>query len=114
MRTLLTPRLHGVLDYVTVAIFALAPAVLGLTGLAATMSYVLAGVHLAMTLATDFPLGIARLVPFRVHGVVEAVVTVALAAAGLLLFDGTAQGFYFVMAAIIALVWFTTDYTAAA
>jgi hypothetical protein len=113
MPKLLTPRLHGYLDYVTVAVFALAPALVGLDGWAATLSYVLAGVHLAMTLATAFPLGIARLVPFPLHGMVEAVVAVALVALGLLLFDGDARVFFVAMGLVIAAVWATTDYAAA-
>lgn len=113
MPKLLTPRTHGYLDYVTVVLFALAPAVLGLTGLAATLSYALAAIHLAMTLATAFPLGLARLVPFPLHGLVELAVAVMLAALGVFLFDGTARAFYLVMAAVIAVVWATTDYEAA-
>lgn len=111
MHTLLNARLHGVLDYVTVAVFALAPTVLGLVGLAATLSYVLAAVHLAMTLTTAFPLGVVGLVPFRLHGMVEAVVAVALVAAGLLLFEGTPRVFFLAMGLVIAAVWFATDYS---
>jgi hypothetical protein len=43
---------HGILDYLTVAIFALAPSILGLTGFAALVSYALAAIHLVMTLLT--------------------------------------------------------------
>ena len=114
MHTLLTPRIHGVLDYVTVAVFALAPAVLGLEGLAATLSYALAGIHLAMTLTTAFPLGAVGLVPFRLHGRVEAAVAVALVAVGLLAFEGTARLFFLAMGLVIAAVWFATDYADAA
>ena len=37
---------HGLLDYFTVAIFALAPSILGLSGFAALVSYALAAIHL--------------------------------------------------------------------
>ena len=50
-------RLHGYLDYLTVLIFLAAPTVLGFGGVPAKLSWLLAGVHLAMTLATQFPLG---------------------------------------------------------
>ena len=110
MHTLLSPRVHGVLDYVTVAVFALAPALLGLDGLAATASYALAAIHLAMTLATAFPLGVVSAVPFRLHGTVELVVGVALVALGLALFDGAGQAFFIAMGAVILAVWAATDY----
>src|SRR5579864_8892655 len=42
--------LHRMLDFVTVVGFALAPTVLGLVGFAATLSYLLAAVHLVLTL----------------------------------------------------------------
>jgi hypothetical protein len=48
---------NGILDYLTVAIFVLAPSILRLTGFAALVSYALAAIHLAMTLLTDMPLG---------------------------------------------------------
>jgi hypothetical protein len=51
---------HGILDYLTVAIFALAPSILGLTGFAALVSYALAAIHLAMTLLTNMPSGLSR------------------------------------------------------
>lgn len=40
-------RAHGVFDYLTVALFALAPNLFGLTGTAATLAYVLAAVPLS-------------------------------------------------------------------
>lgn len=113
MPKLLTPRTHGILDYVTVVLFALAPSVLGLEGLPATMSYALAAIHLVMTLVTAFPLGVASVVPFPLHGMVELAVAVMLLALGLFLFEGTARVFYLVMGVVIALVWATTDYQTA-
>jgi len=66
--------LHRMLDFVTVLGFALAPVVLGLTGLAATLAYVLAAVHLALTLLTHFPGRAARPVSLVLHGAIEGVV----------------------------------------
>lgn len=110
MHTLLSPRVHGYLDYATVLLFVLAPSVLGLVGLAATLSYVLAAVHLLMTLVTAFPMGMTSLVPFKLHGTVELVVGVVLVALAFLLFEGTARGFYLVMGLVILAVWAATDY----
>ncbi len=104
------PRLHGVLDYVVVTVFLLAPALFGLTGLAAMLSYLLAGVHLLMTVLTAFPLGLTAVVPFALHGTVELVVGGVLAVVALLLFEGAATGFYLGMGVLILIVWALTDY----
>ncbi len=106
----ITPWLHGVLDYIVVVVFLLAPTLFGLIGFAATLSYLLAGVHLLMTLLTAFPLGVARVVPFPLHGIVELVVGVVLAVLGLVLFEGVAMWFYFAMGLGILIVWALTDY----
>lgn len=113
MHTLLNARTHGILDYVTVAVFALAPSLLGLDGLAATLSYVLAAVHLTMTLVTAFPLGAVALVPFRLHGTVELAVGVALIVLAFVLFDGPARAFFLAMGVVILAVWAATDYAGA-
>lgn len=108
----LTPRLHGVLDFVTVAVFALAPVVFGLEGAAATLAYVLAAVHLTMSLFTaGLPISLSGVVPFPLHGLVEAVVGVALGLIGWLVFDSTAQTFYLVMGVVILAVFALTSYT---
>lgn len=71
---IITPRVHGYLDYVTVVVFLLTPTLLGLTGIPAMLAYALAGIHLAMTLVTDFPLGVVKLIPFTIHGWIDRVV----------------------------------------
>jgi hypothetical protein len=110
MQKPISARAHGLLDYVVVVVFALAPTVLGLTGLAALLAYALAGVHLVMTLLTAFPLGVLRVIPFRVHGLVEVVVGPALVVLALALFSGAAWGFYLFMGSVILVVWALTDY----
>lgn len=111
MHTTIDARTHGILDYVTVAVFALAPIVLGMTGLAATISYALAAVHLGMTLATAFPMGVGALVPFPLHGKVELGVGIALVVIGI--FDVVpAPGwvFFLAMGTLILAIWALTDY----
>jgi hypothetical protein len=108
---IISPTQHGYLDYVTVVLFLVAPTFIGLTGMAATISYALAGIHLVMTLITDFPLGIAKLLPFAIHGWVERVVGPALVLLPFILgFEGLARGFYIVVGLVIILVGVLTDY----
>ena len=106
----ISPRTHGILDYITVAVFALAPVAFGLEGLAAGLSYLLAVVHLAMTLATAFPMGVVRVVSFPAHGKVELAVGVALVLTAFFLFNGAAFWFYVAMGLVILTVWAGTDY----
>ena len=69
---------HGAIDYLAVVIFAVAPVAIGLTGWPAALSYVLAGIHLLMTLLTDFPAGVIKVIPIVLHQWVERIVGPAL------------------------------------
>jgi O-antigen ligase len=108
---LLSPRAHTGLDFVTVVAFAAAPTVLGLTGLAAGIAYVLAGVHLLMTLVTDFSREGRRPIPFPHHGKVEVAVGIALMALPWIVgWRGTPRVFYIVAGVVILIVWAMTGY----
>jgi hypothetical protein len=103
--------LHRVLDFGTVVAFALAPSILGLSGPAATLAYLLAVVHLAMTLLTRFSPGLPRPVPLRLHGAVELMVGVALLVLPWLLhWRGLPRTFYVVAGAAILAVWALSRY----
>lgn len=111
MKKIITPLVHGYLDYITVVIFLAAPALVGLTGLAGVLAYALAVIHLAMTLFTDFPLGLSKLVPFPIHGWVERIVGPVLVLVPFVLgFDATARNFYIFMGIVIIVVGLLTDY----
>jgi len=105
--------LHRVLDFVTVAGFALAPSVLSLTGLPAMLAYILAAAHLTLTLLTHFPGSVLRPVPLSLHGAIELVVGIALIALPWLLgWGGAARIFYVVAGAVILGVWALSTYRA--
>jgi len=109
----ITAGVHRVLDFVTVVAFAIAPAVLGLTGFPATLAYLLAVVHLAMTILTRFGAKSTSPLPLPMHGAVEGVVGVVLLALPWLLgWVGTARTFYVAAGAIILIVWATSQYRA--
>lgn len=111
---MLTPRSHRALDYVLVAVFLVAPFALRLDGSAEVVCYVLAGVHVALTVVTRFPVPDAdeRPVPLPVHGYVEMGVGVALLVAPWLVtaWSTTAKGFLAVMGVVILVVWRLTPY----
>ncbi len=111
---LLSARLHGFLDLVTVGVFLLAPFFFGLGGYVAAVAWGLAVVHLLMTLLTDFPLGLIKVIPFPIHGAVEVVVGVVLVfAMPRLLRAGPgspARTFFIAAGVAILVVWVLTRY----
>jgi hypothetical protein len=109
---IISDKTHGILDYVTAALFALAPGVLGLTGTAALISYALAGTHLIMTVLTDMPLGIVKIIPMRLHALVEMLVGPILVIGALalpnLMVGG--RGFFIIAGLGIFVVWMLSLY----
>jgi hypothetical protein len=111
---LLSAKAHGVIDYLLVVAFLLAPSLLGFDGVPATTARVLAVVHLLLTVTTRFPLGLVSLVPFPLHGILEFFVGVLLLAMPWILgFNdvATAKSFYVGVGAGVLLVFLVTDYT---
>jgi len=110
---IISSKAHGLLDYATVIFLLLAPSIFGMEGSLSTFTYVLAGVHFALTALTAFEVGLVKLIPFRIHGVLEIVVSIALAGVALWFRnDGNDLGFYFYigLAIIIMIVFVLTDF----
>ena len=110
---LISPRIHGYLDIVTVLLFLLAPTLFGLNQLPAWLAYSLAVVHLIVTLTSDFPLGIVKIIPFPIHGWIERIVGPTLVAIPFILdfsTDEIARNFYIAAGIVIIAVGLLTDY----
>jgi len=110
----ISARIHGVLDYATVAGFLNAPMVFGFRGTPAAIVYWLAGIHLLMTGCTDFPLGFFKFIPFRIHGAIELVVCVFLISAPWIYGfagDNIPRNFFIGIAVVIFVVVALTDYS---
>jgi hypothetical protein len=109
---IISDRMHGALDYLTVLIFALAPSLIGFTGVGATISYALAIIHLAMTLTTNMPLGVVKIIPMKLHSIVEMVVGPVLLLVGLLAptLPTASRSFFVVMGVVIFAVWGLSSY----
>lgn len=109
----ISPRMHGYLDFLTVILFLLAPTLFGLNQIPALLAYSLAAIHLLVTLTSDFPFGIVKLIPFPVHGWIERVVGPALIAVPFILgfaTDEVARNFYIAAGLVIIVVGVLTDY----
>lgn len=110
---IISPRIHGVLDYLTVLTLLLSPTIYAFTKTPWTLAYVLAGGYLVISLLTDYPLAAKRLIPFSIHGLVELVsVPVLFGLPWLLGFaDETgARNFFIAFAVITLIVWALTDF----
>ncbi len=67
-------KVHGILDYLTVLIFAVAPTMFGFSGAPSYLSYALSGIHFLMSALTNFPLGAWKVIPVSIHKLVETIV----------------------------------------
>lgn len=116
MHRLLSPRVHGFIDYGIVALLALAPTLFGFGGTAAAISYILAVLQLGMSLITAYPLSLAKIIPFKIHGGIELTSGLfALAAPWLFGFSriDAARNFFLFAGVTVAITWALTNYRAA-
>lgn len=113
MKKFLNPRVHGYLDYVVVVWFLAAPTLFGLLGIPAAIAYLLAPIHLILTLLSAFPLGLVKVIPFQIHGTIELIVSLTLIALPWLFGFASVpsdRNFYLFSGIMIFLVWLITDY----
>lgn len=106
---LISPKIHGILDYSVAITLIGAPLLLGFTeaSFASAAIAIVGGVGLFVySLLTDYSVGLRSLIPFRLHLTFDTVAAGALLAAPFLFdFGGLARGFYIVIgAAVLAVV----------
>jgi hypothetical protein len=109
-------RLHGALDYLTVAFLLVSPWLFNMPSLVATITYCLAAIQLLLTVSTAYQLGIIKKIPFLLHGFIEFTLSFCLVFAALYLRSrGYTQGFeYFIYLAIVYMLVFNfTDFSLA-
>jgi hypothetical protein len=108
-----SPRVHGYLDYFVVIAFLFAPMLFNFSGIPAKISYAIAGVHLLVTISTDFPLGLIKVISFKLHSTIEFIVPFILIVLPWLLgfaSISSARNFYLAAGITIFIVWLITDY----
>jgi hypothetical protein len=109
----ISPTTHGVLDYLVVAIFLIAPSVLGLTGVFAYGAYGLAAAHFLLTVTTDFASGLFPVLSLRIHALFELLVSLGMVVSPWIFgFSGDpiARNFFLGFGILIFAVWLATDY----
>jgi hypothetical protein len=111
---IISPTLHGVLDYLTCGLCLLAPSIFGFTGAYATVWYILAAGYLLISLITNMPLGAFKVVPFWLHGRLELVSGLVFMASpwlfGFATENGVARNFFVAMGVVFLLVFLCTQW----
>lgn len=116
MKKPLSPRTHGYIDYASVAILALSPTIFGFGGAAAAICYIFGAALLGISLLTAYPLGAAKVIPFTIHGGIEAVsAPVLLLSPWIFGFAdvAAARNFFIVAAIALGILFLVTNYRAA-
>ena len=111
---LLPGRIHGLGDYASAFALILVGLLVDGTGEARGTGIVLGLVLLVVSLLTDYPLGVRRIIPFKLHSAGDYVGAGALIAAPFLLgFGDTDEGlstFYVAVGAVLVAISLLTDY----
>lgn len=114
---ILTSKSHGILDYIFSIFLLSAPTLFQMEGDLCTITYVLGAAHLLITVLTNFEVGLIKLIPFRIHGLIEIVVSIVLVALAFWFnSQGSEFGFYFylALAGVIMIVFTITDFKSSA
>lgn len=110
---ILSPFVHGIIDYAVGILLLLAPTLFGFEGTPEILSYVLGAGHIAYSLITRYPLSIAKLIPFPIHGMIESAAGLFLLASPWLFGfadDEVARNFFIGSALAVGLVVLLTRY----
>lgn len=110
---IISPKSHGILDYIVVLFLLASPTLFKMEGSLCLFTYVLGGIHLLLTIFTNFELGIIKMIPFPIHGLIEFFVAIALALVSFWFNrNGNILGFYYYLyfAIAIMLVFILTDF----
>lgn len=111
----ISPTAHGALDYSSVGLMLAAPKLLGLKGAARTLSYLFGATYAVVSALTDYKPAIKRVIPFRVHGLIEICSVPALLALPLMLGawkQAKARNFFLALSATVVTVYSLTDWDA--
>ena len=109
----LNSKIHGLVDYIVVIFLFISPKLFQLPETTGMFTYVLGGIHLTLTILTNFEFGLIKIISFKIHGLIELIVSIALF--GTALYFGSIEGnvsrnFYIGFSIAVFLTWLITDY----
>ncbi|HJS56261.1 MAG TPA: hypothetical protein VJ765_17035 [Chitinophagaceae bacterium] len=109
----LSPRIHGILDYFTVLFLVISPSLFEMENNGSAFAYLLAITHLILTLFTNFQAGVFKIIPLRIHGLIELIVSIALVAIAMWfrnLGDTVSFYYYLVFSVALIIIWLASEY----
>lgn len=102
---ILSPKIHGMLDYVAALALITAPLVTGLTDGALWMSIAAGAGLILYSLITDYSASVAKLIPLRMHLILDTAAGLAFLIAPFVFgWAGAAFAYYLVMGSGVLLV----------
>jgi hypothetical protein len=110
---IISAQQHGVIDYLVVLFLWVSSGALPFSNFVALLTLGLGGVHLTLTLITDFKFGLLKVLPFRIHRAIELIVSLALVSAPWILNFSDLQldrSFYIGFGLAVFITWAITDY----
>jgi hypothetical protein len=113
MRKVISPRVHGVLDYGAAASLGAVPTAFSITGLPAQILYGLGVFSLFLAVTSKAPPGLIKIVPMRIHALIELVSgPIIIALPWLMGFasDFIARYVFVAFGAGLLVFWLITDY----
>ena len=81
MASLISARVHGLIDYISVVALLVGPLAAGVDGIARGDLATIAGSLFTVALFTKYPLGVFRTIPFPAHGIIDVLFGMLLIAA---------------------------------
>ena len=108
----ISPKVHGVVDYLTVPLLLAAGPLFGFEGRPAEITSTLAGVVLVYSLFTAYPLGFVKMIPFPMHRVIDIVFGMAMLVSPFVLgYDSAARNFFVFLGIVSLVVVALTDFS---
>ncbi|MDB5124539.1 MAG: hypothetical protein JWP94_2668 [Mucilaginibacter sp.] len=109
---IISPKIHGIIDYLVVVFLLASPSIFGFMGHVALFTYALAGVHLLLTILTNYSAGVVKIIPLPVHGLIEFIAGLLLIIMAVTLLNNypDAKLFYTIFGAVILVTFLITDY----
>jgi hypothetical protein len=112
MRKPVSPRLHGIIDYLTVPLLLASGPLFRFDGRPAETTSTLAGVVLVYSLFTAYPLGLVKMIPFPIHRVIDIVFGGAMLISPFVLnYGAPARNFFVAMGIVSFIVTALTDFS---
>ena len=110
---IISPKLHGVLDYLIVLFLWCAPTMMVMTTDIAGYTYALGFAFLMLTILTHYSFGVFKFIPLKVHGIIEFVISVGLIVISytLLQYDERARPFFLGFGVVLLIIYICTDYS---